>query len=111
MKMKLCVLAMALLGANVWAAGETASKPQAAAPVTKDTLLAELNKGCIDAGNNSKACDCSINSFKKDITDEEWNLLVNPPKKVSSEDLTQFQEINKKVLKAVEDCGATQTKK
>lgn len=115
MKIKFCVLAMTLLAANVWAAGDTAQKASAPAKapvaVTKDSLLSELNKGCLDAGNNKTACDCSINGFKEKITDEEWKLLLTPPKKVTSEQLAKYQEINAKVVKSVDECGATQTKK
>lgn len=116
MKLKLCVLAMALLGANVWAAEgaakETSAKPTAAVqPVTKEGLLAELNDGCIKAGNEEKACDCSIKSFQTNITDKEWGLLLTPPKKVTTEDMDAYKIIQEKILKSIDECGANQTKK
>ena len=114
MKLKLCVLAMALLGANAWAAGETTQKiqPQTAAvqPATKESLLAELSKGCIDAGNDKKACDCTTEGFEKSFSEKEWGLLLTPPKKVTSADMEAFKNIQDKILKTIDECGATQTK-
>lgn len=105
MKGKLLAAAIVLTCGTAWAQNTTNTTPNM--PVlTKEIILQEVKKGCLQSGNTETACACSIKGFDEKLSAEEWGLLTTPPQQITQADVNAFKGIESKMAKVAQDCGA-----
>lgn len=105
MKLKLFVATIAFLGAaSVVHAEKNVEAVKEETPQEK--MIKELQEACVKSGNTETSCTCSMDNFNKAMTEQDWDLIFMPAKKITQEDLPKFKAIEEKITNAAKTCGA-----